>query len=180
VIHYAILIALIGASPQGPRQTSAADSSNIVVIDGSKNPSMLPEWLVWEQAFLIVAGWRGRDSGITHDLRMALSKDEVELLEREAAMQSERQNQAGREAEPLRARYATRDPKDEKLLALLNDQMQNVNLRYRRATLEARNRVLERLSLESQSVLTSWIGDIRAGIVSRVAKADLERWRAPE
>ena len=76
--------------------------------------------------------------------------------------------------------YAHRDPKDAKLLASLNDRMQDINLKYRRAILEARNRLFEALSPESQSVLTSWIGDIRAGIVARVAKTDLERWRAPE
>jgi hypothetical protein len=178
--YIGVLIALIVMSPQARVSTSPSASSDVVVIDGSKNPSMLPEWLVWEQAFLIISGWQGKDSGITHELRMALAREELELLEREAGLQGERQEHAGRDADPLRARFAARDPNDTKLLALLNDQMQEVNLKYRRATLEARNRVFEHLSPESQSVLMSWIGDIRAGIVSKVAKSDLERWRAPE
>jgi len=163
-----------------PLQSATSNTSDLVVIDGKKNPSQIPEWVTWEHAFLTVAGWRGKDSGITHDLRTMMTKEEFEALEGEAVRQSERMNHAEQEAAPLRERYASRDPKDTKLLALLNDQMQDVNLRYRRATLEARNRLLERLSPASQSVLASWIGDIRAGIVSKVAKGDLERWRAPE
>jgi hypothetical protein len=180
MVNFCILTALLAVAPTVQTQAPDATSSDIIIIDGKKDPSQLPEWAVWEQGFTIIAGWQGRDSGFTHDLRMALSKEEFEMLEREAGAQSERLNRAGREAEPLRVLYAHRDPKDAKLLASLNDRMQDINLKYRRATLEARNRLLEALSPESQSVLASWIGDIRAGIVARVAKADLERWRAPE
>jgi hypothetical protein len=180
MVNLCVLALLLVAMPTAQIQAPDASSSEIVVIDGKKDPSQLPEWAVWEQAFTIIAGWQGRDSGFTHDLRTALSKEEFDTLEHEASTQSERLNQAAREAEPLRVLYANRDPKDAKLLASLNDRMQDVNLKYRRATLEARNRLLEALSPESQSVLASWIGDIRAGIVARVAKADLERWRAPE
>jgi hypothetical protein len=179
MIHVGILAASLAMSPWAQAQ-SDVPSSEIVVIDGKKNPSQLPAWVVWEHAFVLVAGWKGRDSGFTHDLRTALSAEEFGLLEREAAAQSQRTDRAAREAEPLRELYANRDPKDSKLLASLNDRMQDVNIRYRRATLEARNRVLEALRPESQSVLASWIGEIRADIVSKVPKSELERWRAPE
>lgn len=179
-MSFCMLTPLLAILTVSPLQPASSNASDIVVIDGKKNPSQIPEWVTWEHAFLTVAGWRGKDSGITHELRTMMAKEEFEALEGEAVRQSERMNHAEQEAAPLRERYASRDRKDTKLLALLNDQMQDVNLRYRRATLEARNRLLERLSPESQSVLASWIGDIRAGIVSRVAKADLERWRAPE
>jgi hypothetical protein len=180
MFQFCVLPVLLAVAPTAQTQAPDATSSDIIIIDGKKDPSQLPEWAVWEQAFTIIAGWQGRDSGFTHDLRMAFSKEEFDLLEHEASTQRDRLDQAGREAEPLRVLYANRDPNDAKLLASLNDRMQDVNLKYRRATLEARNRLLEALSPESQTVLASWIGDIRAGIVARVAKADLERWRAPE
>jgi len=179
MIHIGALATLL-ALPFAAQTQSPPSSSDIVVIDGKKNPSQLPEWVVWEHAFVLVEGWKGKDSGFTHELRAALSQEEFDLLEHEAAAQSERTNQAAREAQPLRVLYANRDPKDAKLLASLNDRMQDVNVRYRRAILEARNRVLEALRPESQSVLASWIGDIRAAIVSKVPAGELERWRAPE
>ena len=180
MVHYYLLTMVLGGALMVSLQAPASSSSEIVVIEGRKNPSQIPEWVTWEHAFIILSAWRGKDSGFTHDLREGLSTEELDVLEREAAGQRERRDQAVREAEPLKAEYAARDPADQKLLASLNDRMQDINLTYRRATLEARNRVLEALRPESQSLLLSWIGDIRADIVSRVPKADLERWRAPE
>jgi hypothetical protein len=180
MVHLCILAALLAALPSSQARAPESSDSEIVVIDGKKNPSQIPEWLAWEQAFVLVAAWRGKDSGFTHDLRTAFSTDEFDVLEREAAAQSERADQASLEAEPLRLLYANRDQTDQTSVAALTDRMQDVNVKYRRATLEARNRVLEALRPESQSLLLSWIGDIRADIVSRVPKGELERWRAPE
>jgi hypothetical protein len=180
MLHLCVLSAVILAgaarTPAIPPQAAA----DIVVIDGKKDPSQLPEWLVWQQGFTILAGWRGKDSGFNHELREALSKEEFDVLEREALAQGHRTEQATKEAEPLRALYDTRDPNDQQLAATLDEKMYEVNLKYRRAILEARNRVLEALRPESQSVLLSWIGDIRTDIVSRVPKGELARWRAPE
>jgi hypothetical protein len=58
-------------------------------------------------------------------------------------------------------------------MSWLNDQMQDLNVRYRRNTLDARDRILQVLRPESQQVLWEWLGEIRASITARVAKRDL-------
>jgi hypothetical protein len=181
MLNLCILGALIVAGGVAQTQaTSQASAADMVVIDGKKNPSQIPEWLAWQQGFVTLAGWRGKDSGFNHDLREALSKEEFDLFEREALAQDDRMEQATKEAEPLRSLYDTRDPTDRRLVATLDEKMYEVNLKYRRAVLEARNRVLEALRPESQSVVLSWIGDIRSDIVFKVPKGELTRWRAPE
>ncbi len=180
MLNLYVLNAVILAGAAQTPATSPQSAADIVVIDGKKDPSQIPEWLVWQQGFTVLAGWRGKDSGFNHDLREALSKEEFDALEREAVAQDDRAEQATKEAEPLRALYDRRDPNDRRLSATLDEKMYEVNLKYRRAILEARNRVLEALRPESQSVVLSWIGDIRADIVSRVPKGELARWRAPE
>jgi Skp family chaperone for outer membrane proteins len=174
-----LLIALVTMS-SAPAQTASSASSDILVIDGKEHPEQLPEWLVWEHAFMQIGMLKGKETSFTQSLKEALSAQEFDLLEQEAAAQDRRLETAAKEAEPLQQQFRKRDPKDPKLMSSLNDQMQDVNLRYRRATLDARDRVLQALRPESQSVVLSWMGELRAGIVARVSKSEIERWRAPE
>jgi Skp family chaperone for outer membrane proteins len=180
MVPIGFLIAVVALLPAAQAQTAASASSDTMVIDGKKNPSQLPEWLVWEHGFMQIAMLKGKETSLTELLKEGLSAQEFELLEREAAAQDDRLEAAAKEAEPLREQYQKRDPEDTKLVSSLNERMQEVNLRYRRATLDARDRVLQTLRPESQSVVLAWLGELRAGIVARVSKSELERWRAPE
>jgi hypothetical protein len=180
MLNFCVLGALFAAGSVSQPPAASQSAADVVVIDGKKDPSQIPEWLAWQQGFIVLAGWRGKDSGFNHDLREALSREEFEALEREALAEDDRMQRATKEAESLRALYDKRDPNDRRLADTLDERMYEVNLKYRRAVLEARNRVLEALRPESQSVVVAWIGDIRSDIVSRVPKGELARWRAPE
>jgi hypothetical protein len=180
MVPNALLIALLASSPVPHAQTAGSAPSDIVVIDGKKNPSQLPEWLVWEHAFMQIGMLKGKETSFTQSLKEELSVQEYDFLEREALAQDRRVEEAAKEAEPLQEQYQKGDPRDVKLMSALNDQLQDLNLRYRRATLDARDRVLQALRLESQSAVLSWLGELRAGMVARVSKSELERWRAPE
>ena len=180
MVHVCMLIVLLAMRPTTLAQKQDPSASDIVVIDGKKNPSQIPEWLAWEHGFMRIAMLKGKETAFTQSLKEGLSREEFDLLEREASTQSERLDVAIKEAEPLREEYEKRDPKDAKLMTSLNARMQDVNVRYRRATLDARDRILQALCPESQSLVLSWIGELRADIVSRVQKSELERWRAPE
>jgi type II secretory pathway component PulM len=180
MISVSLVVALLLWSPARPSQTSASAASDILIIDGKKDPGQLPEWLVWEHAFMQIAMLKGKETSFTQSLKEALSAQEFELLEREALAQDGRLEKAAKEAEPLQERFKKRDPNDAKLMSWLNDQMQDLNVRYRRATLDARDRVLQALRPESQEAVLSWLGEMRAGITARVSKRELERWRAPE
>jgi hypothetical protein len=172
-------LALLAVQAQSQTPGSGA-SDEVVVIDGSKNPSQVPEWLAWEQGFVVLAGWHGKDSGFNHDLRETLSKDEFDAFESEALSQDERRAKAEKEAEPLQTAYTKGNKNDKKLIGTLNEKIDAINLRYRRSILDARDRVLQALSPASQAVVLAWIGDIRSSISARVLKSELARWRAPE
>lgn len=180
MIAVSLVVALLLWSPARPAQTSASAASDILIIDGKKDPGQLPEWLVWEHAFMQIAMLKGKETSITLALKEGLSAEEFDLLEQEALAQDRRLEKAVKEAEPLQEQFKKRDPNDTKLMSSLNDQMQDLNVRYRHTTLDARDRVLQALRPESQQVLWSWLGEIRASIVARVSKRELERWRAPE
>ena len=175
-----LLVALITLSSVTQAQIAGSASSDILVIDGKKHPEQLPEWLVWEHTFMQIGMLKGKETSFTQSLKEALSAQEFDLLEQEAVAQDRRLEMAAKEAEPLQQQFKNRDPKDTKLMSSLNDQMQDLNVRYRHATLDARDRVLQALRPESQEAVLSWLGEMRAAIVARVSKRDLERWRAPE
>lgn len=175
-----LFVALLALLSTGQAPAPDPAFSDILVIDGKKNPAQLPEWLVWEQAFIQIAMLKDKDTSITLTLKQGLSADEFDRLEQEALQQDRRLEKAVKEAEPLQEQFTKRDPNDLKVMSWLNDQMQDLNVRYRHTTLDARDRVMQALRPESQQILYDWLGEIRASIVARVSKRDLERWRAPE
>jgi len=155
-------------------------SQDVIVIDGHKDPSKIPEWVAWEDGFGTIDAWIGRDSGFNHELREALTPDEFSLLEREAVAQTTRRAEAIRETEQLRPELATLDPKDASAANKLRDRVHAIDLKYRRATLAARDRVLQSLSPGSQAVLQAWIERGRTTMICQVPRSELAHWRSPE
>lgn len=173
-----LLTALALGAVQAPVSTSGANLS--VTIDGSKEPGKLPNWLVWEHGFTVLSAWAGKDSGLTRDLRTSLTAAEFTLVDREALAQQDRRAAAARAIEELRGASRGWDPRDPKTARVLEERTFQINLRYRRATLDARDRVLARLGPSAQSALLAWMDDGRRSITVTVPKAGMARWRAPE
>ena len=173
-------LATVILTAPGLPQAPAPQADDVVVIDGHKDPSKIPDWAAWEDGFSTLALWAGKDNGFTHDLREALAPAEREVLDREAAGQQGRRAQAQRDEQATRAEAARVDPKDRAHMDALNVRVREATLRYRRATLDARDRVLAAISPTAQGVLQQWIDDCRSALVIRVPKSELAWWRAPE
>jgi len=175
----ALLLAMSPSTQKAPNSPGPV-SQDVIVIDGHKDPSKIPEWAAWEDGFATIDAWIGRDSGFNHDLREALTPDEFSALEREAAAQATRRAEAIRETQPLRPELTTIDPKDAAAAARLRDRIHAIDLKYRRATLAARDRVLQSLSPGSQAVLQAWIERGKATMICEVPRSELAHWRSPE
>ena len=72
------------------------------------------------------------------------------------------------------------DQQDPRTAAFVQEKTFEINLKYRRATLEARDRLLAAFSPAAQAALAAWMNDGRASIAVTVPKGELARWRAPE
>jgi hypothetical protein len=175
----ALILAISPPAQKAPGSTGTA-SQDLIVIDGHKDPSKIPEWAAWEDGFATIDAWMGRDSGFNHDLREALTPDEFALLEREAVAQTTRRAEAIRETEQLRPDLAKVNPKDVAAANRLRDRIHAIDLKYRRATLAARDRVLQSLSPGSQAVLLAWIERGKATMICEVPRSELAHWRSPE
>ncbi len=175
-----LCLAAVMVTPLGLSQDQIASSDGMVVFDGHKDPSKIPQWAAWEDGFSTWASWSGRDNGFTHDLREALTPAELAVLDREAAGQQTRRADAGRDEQALRTEAAQVSADDHSRMEALNVKLREATLRYRRATLAARDRVMAALSPAAQGLLQQWIDDGRSTIVIRVPKSELAWWRAPE
>ncbi len=145
--------------------------SEMALIDGSKNPELIPQWHAWQFAFRVIAGG---PKVIPSVVLVHLSKDEAELL-REAA-ESDEKNDTDCQARVL------------KLVPLLhtdqavtvNERTREINVECRSFTLKTRDRVLERLRSQGQAALVDWVESNKAGMQVSVPKRELAFFRQPQ
>jgi hypothetical protein len=175
-----VLLALCLLLATGPQSVERPLDADTITIDGSKDPQKLPNWVVWEHGFTVLGLVAGKDSGFNHDLRAVMTPDEFALLEREAKAQKDREAEAARAIEVLRPEWDHADQTDPKVIAYVERRTREINLNYRRAILDARDRVLAGLGVVAQSALMTWMNDERASIHAMVSKRGFADWRAPE
>ena len=171
------LCAVVGSSQAATGQPPGTD--DVLLIDGSKEPGQIPEWVTWEHGFMALAGWKGRDSGINHDLRAQLAPAEFDALERAAVAQSERRAMFETKADALRKALDVDSGRREAAEAF-DTQAFELELAYRREILAARDRLLKALSADSQTVIQSWMNEFKHDISARVPTSELAHWRLPE
>lgn len=154
---------------------SAQGSSNMITIDGSKNPELLPEWLVWQQTLETLALIEHKDApAFKHDL--VLSDAERVLVYREASQQPERERKC----------FASLDQRHKELSAagvkpdVMQKDLEDREVECRWKVLEARDRILGGLSPEAQASLLSWIGGTRAAIRITVSREGLAHFKRPQ
>jgi hypothetical protein len=143
----------------------------MIEIDGSRNPELIPQWSAWEFAFRVIAG--GSKELPTIVLQV-VSTDEGAMIVREAEM-----------ATKLSAGCETRMGKLRVLIgkekaSVLDARAREVTLDCRRHTLEVRNRVLEHLNPEAQTALRAFVESTKAGTSLTLRKKFLARFLEPE
>lgn len=158
-----------GKAPPDPRATQAPPE--MIEIDGSKNPELIPQWNAWEFAFRVMAGGPKELPTIVHRV---VSTDEGAMILREAEM-----------ATKLAAVCETRMGKLRVLIgkekaSVLDARAREVTLDCRRQTLELRDRVLERLNPEAQTALRAFVESTKAGTSLTLRKKHLARFLEPE
>jgi hypothetical protein len=178
-VFTSILLALCLVSLPQAERPGSPDQKDVLVIDGAKDPGQIPEWLAWEYSFTLINQWQGRDNGFTHDLREAITPEEFALLEKEGTAHKLREARRASLGAKLMEKYPyeTTDPK---VVDRANQEAFAIELEYRRDILASRDRLLQALSTESQTVLLNWVAERKAAITSYVPKSDLKRWRSPE
>jgi hypothetical protein len=147
----------------------------MIRIDGAKTPELIPQWLLWREAFLTLALTKPPPSGFWEPLE-ALTPEESDLLYRECLAQRERNAQLEKIILPEQKRLEAAGED----WPVVMQKLQALEEQWRWTILEARDRVLNGLSPESREVLLNEIDSYRRDIASVMPEADLEHFKRPQ
>ena len=146
-------------------------ASEMVLIDGAKNPEMIPQWHIWGFAFRVIAGG---PKAIPSVVLIHLTKDEADLLHREAGNDQKTDEACQERVMRLVPLLSTPEAKS------VNEKTRQINLDCRWQTLRARDRVLEGMTAEAQTALTNWVESNKTGMRVSVPKSELDFFRQPQ
>jgi hypothetical protein len=164
--------ALLASQEPSPKIVfSNPPPSEMVKIDGSKNPELIPQWSVWSFAFRVIAGGT---KAIPTAVLVHLSKEEAELLRREADVDVKNDADCRERVLRLVPLLQKEDAKT------INEKTREINLDCRWRTLGSRDRVLAGLTAEGQAALSDWVESNKAGMQVSVPKRELSFFRQPQ
>lgn len=163
--------ATTGNAQSGPPQKA----TEMVTIDGSKNPELIPEWLVWQETFKTLALVANKEGSLFKE-GLVLSDKEAALLYGEAGQQTERERRCFASLDQRHKELSAAGVKPEVMQKDLQDR--EVDCRWK--TLEARDRVLKGLGPDGQASLLTWTQDVRRSIKSTVSQAGLAHYKRPQ
>jgi hypothetical protein len=160
-----------------PWQAWAQQSlDDVVVIDGQKNPELLPQWAAWEHLFRLLALVKDSETrAFTHDLESKLSADEILLLFKEADAQKTREKYCLEALQRLWKRTPAQDDTPE----AIDKEAFEIELDYRRRILDARDRLRTILSVPSWIALEIWADEMVTDLKVTVPRSAFERFKQP-
>lgn len=163
-----VLIPLVGLADQ---RRGAKPSNEILHIDGSKNPELVPQWSVWESCFGLFAG--GKKVLPTVLLRQ-LSAEEPAIVLKAAEAHVKREAEFINDAERLGQQWTKEKAK------AMDEELWRIKLDYRRDVLSTRDRLLAALGPESRAALTQFVEGTKASMKITLRKIDLAKFLQPE
>jgi hypothetical protein len=151
-----------------------ASDSEVITVDGEKNPELIPNWAAWLEAFRLMAGPAAPIEPIptvilSRHLKGSACADSQGGAVRHGAgtgARSARLEAAGR---PHFANISER-----------SDQADALEMKRRRAALDARDRLLAALPADGQAALREFAEHTRKGYKATMLKSKLAQFLAPE
>lgn len=173
-IVFAPIVARASASNAAQKPTTGRSDSppaEVMEIDGSKNPELIPQWSAWEFAFRVMGG--GPKELPTHVYRVVSSEERALILaEAQASLQRDKACQARVEKlAPLIGREKQ---------SVINAKQREIQLDCRWETIHARDGLLERLRPEGQTELIRFVEDMKGGTKVRISKRELAHYLQPQ
>ncbi len=165
----ALLLLAVSAQPiaQSPPR-----SDEMLTIDGSKNPELIPQWSSWGYAFRIFSGGPRE---LPTSVLLHVSKDEAQLVMKE----SDNVQKIDRECvERLIKTYELL--KTGEAARSVDTKMHAITVECRWKTLHARDRILAGLNPEARLALVAFVEDTKRGVKVLVPKAGLARYLEPQ
>jgi hypothetical protein len=168
---YLVLAAVSGVHSQGKPQVSDSD---VITIDGAKNPEMIPNWAAWLEAFRLIGGPAAPIEPIPTVIYLATSREQRASIRKEALFVMAQERELGQRALKLQDGL-TADNLSER-----SERADGLEMRRRRAALEARDRLLAALPVEGQIALREFAEHMRQGYKVTIIRSKLAQFLLPE
>jgi hypothetical protein len=152
----------------------SASDSDIITIDGAKNPEMIPNWAAWLEAFRFMAAPAAPIEPIPSGIYLATSKEQRALIRKESLLVIAQEREMGQRALKLQDGLTADNRSDR------SDQADALEMNRRRAALDARDRLLAALPAEGQIALREFAEQARKGYKATMLKARLPQFLLPE
>jgi hypothetical protein len=163
---------IVSGALQARSQTEPGTSApEMMQIDGSKNPELIPEWSAWGFAFRVFATGSRQLPTTIHSV---VSAEETALILKEADQVQKADQDCQSRIVKLNALLGKE--KNE----VLDTRLRELTLECRWATLHARDRLLEVLSPEGGSALRAFVASTKTGTSLSIPKKDLARFLEPQ
>lgn len=156
------------AQTQKPPVSSAQE---MVQIDGTRNPELIPEWSAWGFAFRVFATGSRQ---LPTTIYSVVSAEETALILKEADQVQKVDQDCQSRIVKLNALLGKE--KNE----VLDTRLRELTLECRWATLHARDRLLEVLAPEGGSALRAFVASTKTGTSLSIPKKDLARFLEPQ
>jgi len=168
---FALTLLLPAWATQAPKETGET-----VTIDGATHPEQIPQWSAWAVSFRFIAtsGEAMGEEGIPTPVYRALTKSERAVLLKHASAAIKEQRACAGRVLTLSAVNPAPAPD------VLDEKVKDIQMDCRRATLKARDQLLDKLSPNGRLALRAFVESQKKGQTMTVLKSDLARFRLPE
>jgi hypothetical protein len=171
LIVVCVFLGPLHAVAQSPPKFPGPASSEMIEIDGARNPELIPQWAAWEFAFRVLAGGSRALPPTVHHV---VSKEEAALVVGEAVESQKRDAACQERMLKLRPLLLTAKA------AEINRRQADIQIGCRWQTLHARDRLLERLNPEARIALSAFVESTKAGTRVTIAKRELAHYQQPQ
>ena len=167
-----LLAALVVAVSAHVHSQTPPHPEEIIVIDGGRNPELIPQWHAWGYVFRVIAGGPRE---LPTSVLLVVSKDEEKLVKAEADVV-----QKSDAACAERSIKAYGLLKQGESVTSVDAKMHAITVECRWKTLQARDRILEGLNPEARVALIKFVEDCKQGMTIKVPKNGFARYLEPQ
>jgi hypothetical protein len=171
VVIVAAALVVSGRLQAQNRTPPVTSAQEMLQIDGSKNPELIPEWSAWGFAFRVFATGSRQLPTTIHTV---VSAEETAIILKEADQVQKVDQDCQNRIVNLNASLGKE--KNE----VLDTRLRELTLECRWATLHARDRLLEVLAPEGASALRAFVASTKTGTSLSIPKKDLARFLEPQ
>jgi hypothetical protein len=169
-----VYLVLTAVSAVHTQDKPSASDSDIITIDGAKNPEKIPNWAAWLEAFRLMAGPAAPIEPIPTVIYLATSKEQRALIRKEALFVMARERELGQRALKLQDGLTPANVSER------SNQADVLEMKRRQAALDARDRLFAALPVEGQVALREFAEHMRKGYKATMVKSKLAQFMRPE